>query len=206
MVVILRRDFCFWKWVYFYPDFLPWKGESRFFFFSSTCVCVKILNDLTDFNKRYVIWAYTNPFFVSRVRKYCERRLLASSCLSVRPSVCPHGSTRLPLVEFHEIWYLSIFRISFEKIQVPLKSDKNKSYFTWRPIYILDHILLSSFWMKHFSDESCRENRTTHFIFNKFIYLFFLKSYRLWHNVEKYGRAGQATDDNMAHAHCLLDT
>jgi len=23
--------------------------------------------------------------------------------------------------------------------------------------------------------------------------------------VEKYGRAGQATDDNMAHAHCMLD-
>jgi len=25
-------------------------------------------------------------------------------------------------------------------------------------------------------------------------------------NVEKYCRAGQATDDNMAHAHCMLDT
>jgi hypothetical protein len=24
--------------------------------------------------------------------------------------------------------------------------------------------------------------------------------------VEKYGRAGQITDDNMAHAHCMLDT
>ena len=34
---------------------------------------------------------------------------------------------------------------------------------------------------------------------------FFLKSCRLWENVEKYGRAGQATDDNMAHAHCVLD-
>ena len=34
---------------------------------------------------------------------------------------------------------------------------------------------------------------------------FFRKSYRLWGNVEKYSRAGQATDDNMAHAHCMLD-
>ena len=34
---------------------------------------------------------------------------------------------------------------------------------------------------------------------------FSLKSYRLWDNVEKYGRAGQATDDNMAHAHYMLD-
>jgi len=35
---------------------------------------------------------------------------------------------------------------------------------------------------------------------------FFRKSCRLWDNVEKYSRAGQATDDNMAHAHCMLDT
>jgi hypothetical protein len=29
----------------------------------------------------------------------------------------------------------------------------------------------------------------------------FFKSCRLWDNVEKYYRKGQATDDNMAHAH-----
>jgi hypothetical protein len=28
---------------------------------------------------------------------------------------------------------------------------------------------------------------------------------RLLHNAEKYCRAGQATDDKMAHAHCMLD-
>jgi hypothetical protein len=32
------------------------------------------------------------------------------------------------------------------------------------------------------------------------------KSYRLWENVAKYGRVGQATDDNMAQGHCMLDT
>jgi len=35
---------------------------------------------------------------------------------------------------------------------------------------------------------------------------FFRKSRRLWDNMEKYCRAGQATDDKMAHAHCMLDT
>jgi len=35
---------------------------------------------------------------------------------------------------------------------------------------------------------------------------FFRKSRCLWANVEKYGRAGQATDENVAHAHCLLYT
>jgi len=35
---------------------------------------------------------------------------------------------------------------------------------------------------------------------------FFRKSCRLCENVEKYCSSGQATDDNMAHAHCMLDT
>ena len=35
--------------------------------------------------------------------------------------------------------------------------------------------------------------------------LCFLKSCRLWDNVETDCIAGQATDDNMVHAHCMLD-
>jgi len=31
-----------------------------------------------------------------------------------------------------------------EKVQASLKSDKNYRYFTWRPIYIFDHISFSS--------------------------------------------------------------
>jgi hypothetical protein len=38
------------------------------------------------------------------------------------------------------------------------------------------------------------------------VFFFFWKSRRLWDNVEKYYRAGQATDVNMAHVHCMLDT
>jgi len=34
---------------------------------------------------------------------------------------------------------------------------------------------------------------------------YFRKSLLLWYNVEKFSTAGQATDENMAHAHCLLD-
>ena len=30
-------------------------------------------------------------------------------------------------------------------------------------------------------------------------------SYLLWDNVKKFYRAGQATDENMAHAHYMLD-
>jgi len=34
---------------------------------------------------------------------------------------------------------------------------------------------------------------------------YFRKSFRLWGSVEKYCRTEQATDDNTAHAHCMLD-
>jgi hypothetical protein len=54
--------------------------------------------------------------------------------------------------------------------------------------------------MRNVSDKSCRKNQNTHFE-----WFFFRKWFRLWRNVEKYNRTGQATDDNMAHAHCLLD-
>ena len=46
--------------------------------------------------------------------------------------------------------------------------------------------------MRNVSDKSCRENQNTHFVFNNFP---FRKSCSLWDNVEKCGRAGQATDD-----------
>ena len=47
--------------------------------------------------------------------------------------------------------------------------------------------------MRNISDKSSRENRNTCFIFNKSV----RKSCRLRDNVEKYGRARQATDDDM---------
>ena len=37
-------------------------------------------------------------------------------------------------------------------------------------------------------------------------FFFFSKIMPFCDNVEKYCRAGQAKDDNMAHAHCMLDT
>jgi hypothetical protein len=45
----------------------------------------------------------------------CEKRILASSCLSIRIELGSHWK------DFHEIWYLSIFRKSVEIFQIPLK-------------------------------------------------------------------------------------
>ena len=65
--------------------------------------------------------------------------------MSVRLSLCPffRPSARMEqlgsqLTDFHEILYLSIFGTSVAKIQVLLKSDKNKVYFKWRPMYMYD--------------------------------------------------------------------
>jgi hypothetical protein len=71
------------------------------------------------------------------------RKTTISFIMSVRPPVRMEqiGSH---WTNFHEFWYLSIFRKSVEKVQVSLKSDKKKGYFTWRPIYVFDHTLLSS--------------------------------------------------------------
>jgi len=58
--------------------------------------------------------------------------------------------------------------------------------------------------MRNVLNERFREIQNTHLIFNNF--LFFLKSCRLWDNVEKYRRAGLATDDSTAHTRFMLDT
>jgi hypothetical protein len=60
---------------------------------------------------------------------------LALLCLSV------HLSVRMEKfyshwMDFHEIWYMSIFRKSVKKIKVSLTSDKNNGYFTWRHAHL----------------------------------------------------------------------
>jgi hypothetical protein len=141
-------------------------------------------------------------YFFQTLLQNCEKRLPASSYLSVCLSVRPYVRMEqlgFQLMEFQNIW--SIFRKSVEKILDSLKFDKNEWYFTWRPInnfIITPSVLLG---MRNVSDKICRENQIIHFMFNTF----FL-SCRLWDIVEKYGTAGQATDENMAHAHCMLNT
>jgi hypothetical protein len=56
--------------------------------------------------------------------------------------------------------------------------------------------------MTNVSNKSCRENQNKHFLFSNF--LCYQKSCRLWHNVDKYCRAWEATGYNVAHAHLAL--
>jgi hypothetical protein len=105
-----------------------------------------------------------------------EKRLLASSGLSVcrfvRLSACLSDRMKqldCHRADFRDIWYLSIFRKSVEKIQVLLKNDKNNKHFIWRPMYNYD-ISLNSSWMRNTLHKSCRENQKTHFMFNNIFF------------------------------------
>jgi len=53
-----------------------------------------------------------------------------------------------------------------------------------------------------FQTNIVEEIKNTHSVFNNF---FFSENRAFYENVEKYCTAGQATDGNMAHAHCMLD-
>jgi len=68
-------------------------------------------------------------------------------------------------------------------------------------IFIVSRLFLLR--MRNVSNKRCRENQKTHFVFGNF---FFRKWCRLWKNVEKYCREGQAKDEYMAHAQCMMET
>ena len=60
--------------------------------------------------------------------------------------------------------------------------------------------------MRNVSDKSCRENQNTHFVFSK-TFIFFsgncaFHEKKNWKNIVD---RGQATDDNMMHARCMMD-
>ena len=134
---------------------------------------------------------------------FAQFRKATNSCVMF---FCP--SSRMEQLGFnwtdiHEIWCLRIFRKSVEKLQVSLKWDKNNGHFTCTPIYIFYHISLISSYNEICFRQWCRENKHTHLMFNDSFS--FLKYFRFGNNVEKYCIAGQATDDNMAHAYCMLN-
>jgi hypothetical protein len=94
--------------------------------------------------------------------------------------------------DFHENLYLSIFRKYAEKIQFSLNMTRitDTSHEHLCTFTIISRWILLR--MIKVSDKICRENQNTHFVFNNFS-----KPCRLWDNVEKCGRAGQTTDDDI---------
>jgi hypothetical protein len=114
----------------------------------------------------------------------CEKRLLASSCLSVRPSVRMEqlGSH---WTDFRESLYLRIFRKCVQKIQVSLISDNNKRYFTRTPTYIFLSYLAHLFLEWEMFQTKVVEKITIHVLSSVIIF-------RIRVVMRKYCRAGQA--------------
>jgi len=93
-----------------------------------------------------------------------------------------------------------LFWKSVKKVPVSLKCDEKTGYFTKRPIHIFYHISL--IFLELFQTKGV-ENIKTHILYSV---TFFRKSCHLLGNAEKFCRGRQAKDDNMARAHCMVDT
>ena len=145
--------------------------------------------------------------FISMIAKF--RKATVSFVMSVRPPVRlfvrPSFRTKQlgsHWMDFHEIWYLSIFRKSFVTIQVSLKSNKNNGYLHEDPhtFLIISHSFLLRMW--HVSDKFVNKIKT-HVSCSKTCFLNRAAYEKMWRNIV---RVGHATDDNMVHAHCMLDS
>jgi hypothetical protein len=105
-------------------------------------------------------------------------------------------------VDFHEILYLRIFRNSVQKIQISLNRTR-----IVRTLYEDQHMFtsyLAEFFLEWKMVQARVAEKSKHAFYVQ--YFFFRKSCLLWDNVKKCCRAGQATNDNMAYAQCLMDT
>jgi len=70
-------------------------------------------------------------------------------------------------------------------------------------MYAYDNISVSPSQNKKCFRQNCRENQNTHFTFNNF----FSENRAVYEITwKKYGRVGQAMDDNEVHAHYTQDT
>jgi hypothetical protein len=110
----------------------------------------------------------------------------------VRPSVRPHGTTRLPLDGFSCNLIFECFRKSVEKIRVSLQPDKNTGTFPEDQYTFL--IISCSFLlrMRNVSQKSCRENQNTfcvQYLFseNRAVYQI------MWKNIVERGRPQTTT-------------
>jgi hypothetical protein len=124
---------------------------------------------------------------------------LCHVCLSVYSSVCTEQLSS-HWTDFHEIWYW-----------VFLKNLCRKFRLYWNLTRIMDTLhedlcafMIISRWillrMRNVSDKSCEKIKASILC----SITFFQKACHLWDNVEKYGRAGQASYDGVIQCTCFL--
>jgi hypothetical protein len=113
-----------------------------------------------------------------------EKRLLGSSCLSVRPSSCPHRTSRLPLEGFScNLIFECFSKICPEnstRITSTLPEDQYASLIIFRSVLRVKRNIL---------DKSCRENQNTHFVSNNTFFENRAVNEKMWKNIAEPGRA-----------------
>jgi len=127
-----------WNWECVLRMFVYVVQTAKLFVQKTVLVCIYsslILNWASSTKKLYVEACLQN------INKWllhlmCDISQLASPCLSICPCIIVE-QLGLHCTDLQEIWHSHIFRKSFEKIQVLLKSDKNNWYFTWAPMHFL---------------------------------------------------------------------
>ena len=175
------------QWDTFQSKFVPVIHEE----------CLKIFEISAPTTVMLYVWRHTVTWTFQILGAFTKLRKATISFVM---------SVRLPLDGF--LWNLifEYFQKHVEESEVSLKSDTHNRYFTLRSTYIFDHISLSAS-----QNEKCfRQNlyrKSKHTFYVKYSFFFhFRKSCRFWARVEKYCTTGQATDDIMTHAHCMLNT
>jgi hypothetical protein len=135
----------------------------------------------------------------------CARKIAKNTIsfvMCVWPSVRPHGTAGLPHDEFSlnlmfenfsTIWRGKCSLLNMTSIMGTLHEEQ----YTFLIISRSDLLR-----MRTVSESTAEEIKTR----ISCSIIFFRKSYSLWDNVERYCTARQATDDNMAHERCMLDT
>ena len=100
-----------------------------------TALCLRQRHSELEAKHSYLSSALQQPFSgaFAELRKATQNR-------HVRLSAWKNSA--LHWTDFNDTLYFIIFRKIVKKIQFSLKSDKNEGYFTWRPIYICQHISL----------------------------------------------------------------
>jgi hypothetical protein len=89
---------------------------------NSLCVTCYVWHSVTCGIGTIKVWT-----FLAAPSYNCEKRLLASSCVSVRPSVRPHGITRFPLEGFS--WSF-VFWVFFENLSRKFNFNWNQTRIT----------------------------------------------------------------------------
>ena len=133
---------------------------------------------------------YREIIVFRRFSQNCEKRLLASLCLSVHMERLGFHWT-----DSREIWYVFFFRKSVVKIQISWKSDNNNRPALYMHTDICTVTAISGWILlrtRNVSHKSCTGNQNTQFVFSNVFSP--LKTCPLWDNVGKYCRAWQSTD------------